>query len=77
MIKRSMEEANFDPHWTSHDLRGMVASKLVRMGCPEQTVTLRARFSLETFRTHYYKFVQYVEKSELCDKTSIRTYSTD
>jgi hypothetical protein len=64
MIKRSMEEANFDPHWTSHDARGMVASKLVNMGYPEQTVTLRARFSLETFRKHYYKYVQYAEKSD-------------
>jgi hypothetical protein len=68
MIKRSMEEANFDPHWTSHDVRGMVASKLVNMGCPEQTVTLRARFSLETFRNHYYKFVQYAEKSDSVTK---------
>jgi hypothetical protein len=68
LIKRSMDEADFDSHWRSHDVRGMVASKLVNMGCPEQTVTLRARFSLETFRKHYYKFVQYAEKSDSVTK---------
>jgi hypothetical protein len=68
LIKLSMDEADFEGHWTSHDVRGMVASKLVNIGCPEQTVTLRARFSLETFRKHYYKFVQYAEKSDAVTK---------
>jgi hypothetical protein len=64
LIVHSFTEGRIDKHWTAHDLRGIVASKLVNMGCPEQTVTLRARFSLETFRTHYYKYVQYAEKSD-------------
>jgi hypothetical protein len=31
-FKPSMKEANIEPHWTAHDLRGTTASKLVNMG---------------------------------------------
>jgi hypothetical protein len=51
------------PHWTAHNLRGMISSKAVNLGFPIDATCLRARVSKEVFMTHYFKFVLYSEKS--------------